>query len=145
MGLSLKCRIYAERPHEPCSGTTDDGTESPCLHWCHSAPTVMGEAWKPGEHVMFPNFARTRSGKSTLAAGYLRHVHAVFADSAGTWSMDIDPDTFNPSTDPPFSVTDRPAAPSYLLPSELAALFCRTPETCWRYGAQPGQGRARDR
>lgn len=33
--LSLKCRLYGERPHSPCSGTTDDGFEKPCLHWCH--------------------------------------------------------------------------------------------------------------
>jgi hypothetical protein len=34
--LSLKCRMYAERSHDPCSGTTDDGTERACQCWCHS-------------------------------------------------------------------------------------------------------------
>jgi len=35
--LSLKCRLYAAREHTPCSGTTDDGTGSPCEHWCHAS------------------------------------------------------------------------------------------------------------
>jgi hypothetical protein len=34
--LSLKCRIYQDRPHDPCSGTIDDGTGRPCQCWCHS-------------------------------------------------------------------------------------------------------------
>lgn len=34
--LSLKCKIYADRPHDPCSGTTDDGNELTCECWCHS-------------------------------------------------------------------------------------------------------------
>jgi hypothetical protein len=33
--LSLKCRLYGDNPHEPCSGTTDDGLRKTCLHWCH--------------------------------------------------------------------------------------------------------------
>ena len=33
--LSLKCKLYGDRPHDPCSGTTDDGLESPCECWCH--------------------------------------------------------------------------------------------------------------
>jgi hypothetical protein len=27
--------MYGDQDHTPCSGTTDDGTESPCEHWCH--------------------------------------------------------------------------------------------------------------
>jgi hypothetical protein len=34
--VSLKCSLYGDRPHTPCSGTTDDGLELPCLHWCHA-------------------------------------------------------------------------------------------------------------
>lgn len=33
--LSLKCRLYGDRPHQPCSGTVDDGTERPCECVCH--------------------------------------------------------------------------------------------------------------
>lgn len=33
--LSFKCHMYGDREHTPCSGTTDDGTNSPCEHWCH--------------------------------------------------------------------------------------------------------------
>lgn len=37
MNLSFKCRMYGDRPHDPCSGTTDDGRELPCECWCHGA------------------------------------------------------------------------------------------------------------
>jgi hypothetical protein len=33
--ISFLCSMYGRRPHAPCSGTTDDGFEKPCLHWCH--------------------------------------------------------------------------------------------------------------
>jgi hypothetical protein len=39
--LSLKCRAYGDRKHVPCSGTTDDGNDSPCLHWCHAPRRAM--------------------------------------------------------------------------------------------------------
>jgi hypothetical protein len=35
---SFKCRAYDDRPHDPCSGTTDDGTGRRCGCWCHTAP-----------------------------------------------------------------------------------------------------------
>lgn len=34
--LSLKCRVYWNAPHEPCSGTADDGTQRPCGCRCHA-------------------------------------------------------------------------------------------------------------
>ncbi|HEY2309449.1 MAG TPA: hypothetical protein VGI05_26525 [Streptosporangiaceae bacterium] len=33
--ISLKCRIYGNSPHVPCSGTRDDGTGEACECWCH--------------------------------------------------------------------------------------------------------------
>lgn len=42
--LSLLCRIQQDRAHRPCSGTTDDGTDSPCSCLCHApgaAPTDL--------------------------------------------------------------------------------------------------------
>jgi hypothetical protein len=43
MNLSLKCRVYSERAqaHLPCSGTTDDGTESACECACHGKVVVV--------------------------------------------------------------------------------------------------------
>lgn len=38
---SLKCRLYGLQPHEPCSGTRDDGTGLPCECWCHRLSTVV--------------------------------------------------------------------------------------------------------
>ena len=35
--VSLRCKLYADRPHRPCSGTIDDGTERPCQCKCHHA------------------------------------------------------------------------------------------------------------
>ena len=42
MRLSFKCRMYGDRPHDPCSGTTDDGSELPCECPCHgtNSPAV---------------------------------------------------------------------------------------------------------
>lgn len=34
--LSLKCKIYDDRPHYPCAGTTDDGTGRRCSCACHT-------------------------------------------------------------------------------------------------------------
>lgn len=33
--VSLKCRVYGDKPHWPCSGTTDDADPVPCECWCH--------------------------------------------------------------------------------------------------------------
>lgn len=34
--MSLLCRVQQDREHNPCSGTTDDGTDSPCGCRCHA-------------------------------------------------------------------------------------------------------------
>lgn len=36
LNLSFRCRMYGDRPHDPCSGTTDDGYNLPCECWCHA-------------------------------------------------------------------------------------------------------------
>jgi hypothetical protein len=36
--MSLKCRIYGNAAHAPCSGTRDDGSGDPCECWCHKVP-----------------------------------------------------------------------------------------------------------
>jgi hypothetical protein len=41
-GLSLLCRVHGGKPHRPCSGTTDDGTNSACLCWCHDTAKAAG-------------------------------------------------------------------------------------------------------
>jgi hypothetical protein len=33
--LSLKCKVYGDQSHTPCSGTVDDGTNSLCTCQCH--------------------------------------------------------------------------------------------------------------
>jgi hypothetical protein len=43
--LSLKCRLYGDRPHSPCSGTIDDGTDRPCGCPCHVLQEIS--AWPP--------------------------------------------------------------------------------------------------
>lgn len=45
--FSLKCRLYGDRAHTPCSGTTDDGTESPCECPCHTSPVVTVDLMYP--------------------------------------------------------------------------------------------------
>jgi len=42
-GLSLKCKIYGDRPHDPCSETSDDGSHSLCGCWCHRRPDLTEE------------------------------------------------------------------------------------------------------
>lgn len=34
--LSLRCWLYRDKPHNPCSGTTDDGSGAPCGCRCHA-------------------------------------------------------------------------------------------------------------
>lgn len=49
MKLSLKCKMYGDQAHTPCSGTTDDGTGSTCECRCHASPRVgdpgVAEQW----------------------------------------------------------------------------------------------------
>lgn len=40
--LSLKCKIYADRPHQPCSGTTDESVPRSCTCICHVPTGYLG-------------------------------------------------------------------------------------------------------
>jgi hypothetical protein len=36
MALSLKCMLYGDSPHVPCTEVDDKGkAKKPCDHWCH--------------------------------------------------------------------------------------------------------------
>jgi hypothetical protein len=36
MALSLKCMLYGDDPHVPCTDVDDKGkAKKPCNHWCH--------------------------------------------------------------------------------------------------------------
>jgi hypothetical protein len=36
MALSLKCMLYGDSPHVPCTEVDDQGKpRKPCDHWCH--------------------------------------------------------------------------------------------------------------
>jgi hypothetical protein len=39
--LSLKCKLYADRQHRPCSGTIDDGTGRLCECRCHAVNPLV--------------------------------------------------------------------------------------------------------
>ena len=51
MNLSFKCKIYGDRPHTPCSGMTDDGTDSVCECRCHEDEEIHG--YPDGEGQVF--------------------------------------------------------------------------------------------
>lgn len=70
--LSVKCRIYGDRVHRPCSGTTDDGTGRLCQCRCHGEPArvtyplIVEHMIDPGDEMTCVICNQTREVVSLL-------------------------------------------------------------------------------